>query len=170
MEDQHDNEQMDDLAAGANGVKDHQPEIGEDDQDEPGGAGDDLVASLSSRQQKAIIALVTEPTLTQAAKSAEVGERTLRRWLHDATFNKAYRTARRESFSQALALALRYTPLAINTLGKLASDTMTPPSSRVSACNGILKFARDSIELDDLQARIEALETAASQQDRWRDR
>jgi len=146
MDEQHDDdEQMDDQSTTAN---------------------DDLYGGLPVRQQNAIIALVNEPTIAQAAKTAEVGERTLHRWIREPTFSKAYRSARRESFSQALSLAQRYTPLAVNTLAKLISDSMTPASSRVSACMGILKFGRDSIEIDDLQARIENLERATSESSR----
>ena len=84
MDDQHDREQTDDSAGASN---------------------DDLYASLNPRQQKAIIALVTEPTIAKAAESAAVSESTLHRWLLDETFTKAYRRARRETFSQAIALA-----------------------------------------------------------------
>jgi len=162
MEDQQDDGAFDDQGASRNGASDHH----EDDQPDAVAGGDDLYASLTQRQHNAIIALVTEPTIAQAAKTAEVGERTLHRWIREPNFSKAYRSARRESFSQALSLAQRYTPLAVNTLAKLVSDSMTPASSRVSACMGILKFGRDSIELDDLAARIENLERATNESSR----
>jgi len=173
MEDEHDDEQIDDQAAARHGsarssdddqaaasVDDH-----EDDQPQPD--SDDLYAKLKPKQQRAILALITEPTVAKAAESAGVSESTVHRWLLDDTFAKAFRRARRETFGQAIALAQRYTPLAVNNLAKIMNDLATAASARVSAACAILKFARDSIELDDLQARIESLETAAAQQEKW---
>ncbi|MFN0131451.1 MAG: hypothetical protein ACKVW3_02800, partial [Phycisphaerales bacterium] len=55
----------------------------------------------------------------------------------------------------------RYAPLAVQTLASVAADKSAPHSSRVSASTAILKFSRDSIEIDDLAARVETLEQAA---------
>ncbi len=46
-----------------------------------------------------------------------------------------------------------------------------PTSSKVAAATAILRFGREGIELDDLAARVEALEQAAPQREkspRWR--
>jgi hypothetical protein len=40
------------------------------------------------------------------------------------------------------------------------TDTTAPHASRVSAAASILKFGRESIELDDLAERLGALEAA----------
>ena len=53
------------------------------------------MATLSAKQDKALIALLTEPTISAAAKKVGIGERTLHTWLRDATFTAAYREARR---------------------------------------------------------------------------
>jgi hypothetical protein len=137
------------------------PPVGADDPLD--GAPDDLYAKLNPRQQKAILALVTEPTIAKAAEQAGVSESTVHRWLLDDTFVRAHRRARRETFSQAIALAQRYTPLAVNNLAKIMSDPATAASARVSASCAILKFGRDSIELDDLAARLDNLERATQQ-------
>jgi DNA-binding MarR family transcriptional regulator len=39
--------------------------------------------SLTTRQRRAIAALLTNPTIGEAAEAARVGERTLHRWLAD---------------------------------------------------------------------------------------
>jgi hypothetical protein len=116
---------------------------------------------ITPKQEHANIALVNEPNIAKAAESIKVTQRTLYRWLNDPVFTAAYRKARREAFTQAVSLAQRYTPMAINTLAKLCSDTATPAHARVSACTAILKFGREGIEIDDLAARIETLEQAA---------
>ena len=50
-------------------------------------------------------------------------------------------------------------------------DDGAPTSSKVAAATTILRFGREGIELDDLAARVEALEQAAPQPQkaaRWR--
>ncbi len=119
--------------------------------------------ALSPKQEKAILALLQEPTIAKAAKAAEVGERTLHRWLSDSEFGTAYRKARREAIGHAIALTQHYAPLAVNTLATIMADASTPAHARVTAASTPLKFGREGIELDDLAARVETLEGAAEQ-------
>ena len=119
--------------------------------------------ALSPKQERAILALLQEPTIAKAAKAAKVGERTIHRWLSDSIFGRAYRKARREAFGHAIALTQHYAPLAVNTLATIMADTSAPSHARVTAASTLLKFGREGIELDDLAARVEALEGAAEQ-------
>ena len=132
---------------------------------------DDRRDGLTAPQERAIIALLNEQTVGRAAAAAGVGERTLYRWLKEPTFSRAYREARRDAFGQAIALTQRYAPLAVNTLAQVMMDDGAPSSSKVAAATTILRFGREGIELDDLAARVEALESAAPQPQksaRWR--
>ncbi len=131
---------------------------------------DALHDGLTAPQERAIIALLNEQTVGRAAAAAEVGQRTLYRWLKEPSFSRAYREARRDAFGQAIALTQRYAPLAVNTLAQVMMDTAAPASSKVAAATTILRFGREGIELDDLGARVEALEQAAPQRQksaRW---
>jgi hypothetical protein len=130
-----------------------QPAGGDDD------AGED---GLSGRKQKGLAALLSEPTITRAAEAAGIGERTLRRWLTEPGFRAAVNAARRESFGQAIGLTQKYAPVAVATLVKVMQDAAGGPSAKVSAAGMMLKFGREGIELDDLAARVEALEQAAA--------
>ena len=132
---------------------------------------DDLQRALTPIQERAIIALLNEQTIGRAASAAEVGQRTLYRWLRTPEFARAYREARREAFGQAIALTQRYAPLAVNTLAQIMMNDSAPTSSKVAAATTILRFGREGIELDDLAARVDALEQAAPQREksaRWR--
>ena len=119
------------------------------------------IDGLTKKQEQAIIALIDEPTIAKAAERINMRERNLYRWLNDPDFVRAYRAARREAFAQAIALTQKYTPHAIATLARLMSDPGTPAGARVSAACAILKFARNSIELDELTARLEEVEQMA---------
>ncbi len=92
-----------------------------------------------------------------------MSHRTLNRWLNKPAFARAYRKARREAFGQAIALTQRYAPVAVNTLAQVMMDAGAPASSKVAAATTLLRFGREGIELDDLAARVEALEEAAPQ-------
>jgi len=120
----------------------------------------------TTRQSRAIEALLQEPTIGRAAATAGVSERTLRRWLKEGPFKKAFFDARRESFGQAIGLTQRYAPVAIATLVKVMNDEGNSASAKVTAAAVLLKFGREGIELDDLAERLEAVETAmASRQE-----
>ena len=113
---------------------------------------------LTTKQERAIIALLSEPTIAKAADAAQVAQRTLNRWLELPAFNAGYMRARRAAFSQAIALTQRYAPLAVNTLAQMMADKGTSTSARVAAAVAVLRFGREGIELEDLEARVAALE------------
>jgi transposase-like protein len=104
--------------------------------------------TLPPDKEKGIIALLREPTVPKAAEAIGVDESTLYRWL---------REARREAFRHAISLTQKYAPMAIQVLMKVATDPAAGHSAKVSAATALLKFSRESIELDDLAARVEAL-------------
>ncbi len=114
--------------------------------------------TLSPEQEKGIVALLSEPTIQKAALAVDVSDTTMHRWLETPAFGRAYRNARREGFRHAIALTQKYAVYAVQTLMKVMQDPAAPHSAKVSASGLLLKFSRESIELDDLVARVEALE------------
>lgn len=119
-----------------------------------------LEGGLTPQQEQAIVGLINETSVAAAARASGVGQRTLHNWINDdARFMAAYRAARRHAFNQAIALTQRYASLAVTTLAKIMADASAPNAAKVSAATAMLKFGRESIELDDLAARIEALES-----------
>lgn len=132
----------------------------------------DVLAGLSPRQELAISALLHEPTIARAAAAANVGERTLHKWLTQERFAEAYRRARRSVFEQAVSLTQRYASLAVQTLAKVMTDHSSPWNAKVAAATSMLRFAREAIELEDLAARLEAVERRVAEQkeeEPWRD-
>ncbi len=121
------------------------------------------VNGVTPRQEKAIVALINETTIAAASKACGIAERTLYRWMGEEAFAREYRRTRREAFNQAVALTQRYAPLAVTTLAKVMTDPTAPHSARVAAAKAMLMFGREGIELDDLAARLEALEAAADE-------
>lgn len=113
---------------------------------------------LSRKQELAISALLTCPTILAAAQQCGLSEVTLYRWLKDTGFQSAYRDARREVVRQAIAQVQQATGQAVQTLQAVMQDTDAPASARVAAARTVLETALKAVELEDLDARLTALE------------
>jgi hypothetical protein len=113
---------------------------------------------LSRKQEAAIIALLSEPTIEKAAAKAGIAKPTLWRWLQIESFQTAYREARREAVSQAIGALQRASGEAVEALREIMQDKEAPATARVSAARSILEFAIKGVEIEDILVRLEALE------------
>jgi hypothetical protein len=114
------------------------------------------------KQEDAIAALLTQRNIEEAAKVAGIGANTLLRWLKVPEFQKAYREARRAAFSQSIARLQQGTSAAATTLIKLLLDPNTPASVRARVADSIFNHAAKAIEIEDIEARVSALEAATT--------
>ena len=113
------------------------------------------------KKEEAIAALLTQRNLEEAAKAVGIGANTLLRWLKVPEFQAAYREARRAAFGQAVARLQQATSAAATTLLKMMIEPGTPASVRVRAAEAIFNHAGKAIEIEDVEARVSALERAA---------
>ena len=90
--------------------------------------------------------------------AAGIGEVTAWRWLKDPTFQQAYQAARRQVVRQAIARMQQLCSKVVTRLEALIDDPTAPASSRVTAMKTVLEMSWKAIELEDLEARIAALE------------
>jgi hypothetical protein len=120
------------------------------------------VDELTHKQHKALAALLSEPTVTAAAATCGIGERTLHKWLHDVpAFVEAYAAVRHDAVGQAVARLQHATGIAVDALlDVLDVDAPTPAAVRVSAAKVIIEYALRFRELDELESRIAALENS----------
>lgn len=114
---------------------------------------------LTPKQDKAIAALLAQPTIKQAAEHAGVGERTLHTWLDEPLFDAVYRAARRKAVQQATARLQQVSSAAVTVLLQLMASKETPPAVRLAAASKVLELSIKGIELEDLAARLAVLET-----------
>jgi hypothetical protein len=77
-------------------------------------------------------------------------------------FQQAYREARRAAFSQSIARLQQGTSAAATTLLKTMIDPATPASVKVRAAEAIFNHAAKAIEIEDIEARVAALEAATT--------
>jgi hypothetical protein len=111
-----------------------------------------------AQRRRAIESLVAGSSRSAAASAAGVTERTLRRWASSDDFAAALRAAYDESFTDALRVLRGSAIDAVRALREVASDRDAPPAARVGAARVILEEARAAVELDEVGARLSALE------------
>ncbi len=113
---------------------------------------------MTAKHDKLLAALLSAPTIERAAKAAGLSEATALRYLKEDDFKAEYAAARRELVSHAITSLQRQSVGAVAVLCDIANDGTAPASSRVSAARTVLDLAMRAVELEDLQARVEALE------------
>jgi hypothetical protein len=103
---------------------------------------------LNRKKEQALSALLSEPTVEQAATKAGVSYATLRRWLKEPGFVTAYRSARRELVEGAIGRLQAATGQAVGTLLAVSREG-AKDSDRVRAAIALLDHAFRGIELAD---------------------
>jgi hypothetical protein len=116
---------------------------------------------LGRKQEEAIASLLTQRNTEEAARAVGVAQKTLLRWMKLPDFQRAYRQARWAAFGQSIARLQQATSAAASTLLKVMVDPSTPASTRVRAAESVLTHAAKSIEIEDIEARVTALEQGA---------
>jgi hypothetical protein len=117
-------------------------------------------------KDKAIAALLSKPSIAEAAKSVGIGQRTLWRWLKDPEFKEQYRIARSNVVIQAVAQIQSSLTEAIKTLRDVMKDVESPSSAKVSAARAVIDMSLKAVEIEDLQVRIEKLENVVETKNR----
>ena len=117
---------------------------------------------LSQRKQAAIIALVTQPTVAEAARVANVRPNTLGRWKKEPAFDAEWRAARSLGLDQAIARLQKISGAAVSALLKVMFDPASPPAAQLKAAETVLRYAKAAAELEHVEARLRELERTAA--------
>jgi hypothetical protein len=128
------------------------------------------VTILKPKQEEAIIALLSNRTVEDAARVVKITPRTLYRWLNEPDFDAAYRQMRRTAFGQSAARLQQASGAAVSVLLRVLTDPATPAAVKVRAVDSVLDHAATSIEIEDIEARMAELERAADSAKRPRQR
>jgi hypothetical protein len=114
-------------------------------------------AGLTARQERAIRALLSCPSIESAAAEAGCSRRSIELWLRDnAEFKATFLEARRAIMDAAVLDLQRAYSQAANVLISLLDDTNSHVQLR--SADLIMSRADKWIETEDLEARISALE------------
>jgi hypothetical protein len=118
----------------------------------------DKQTGLSDKQRRAIAALLSEPTIRQAAESSKVSEATLYRWMADSQFAAALREARGRAFESMLNSLQAASGKAMETLNNVMDDEEASAAARVTAARTILEMSLRARDLIEVENRLRALE------------
>jgi hypothetical protein len=116
---------------------------------------------LKRKLEEAVAALLTQRNVEEAARSVGISTASLMRWQKLPEFQAAYREGRRAAFGQAISRLHQASSAAVSTLLKVMVEPGTPASARIRAADCVLDYAKQAIELEDVEARVAALEQAA---------
>ena len=120
------------------------------------------VTELKPKQEEAIMALLSNRTVEDAARVVKITPRTLYRWLNEPGFDAAYRQARRTAFSQCTARLQQASRAAVSVLLRVLTDRATPAAVQVRAADSVLNHAAKSMEIEDIEARVAEIERAVA--------
>jgi len=113
--------------------------------------------TLTPKQKAAVVALLSEKTVAQAAAKAGCSERTVLRWLKQPAFAQAVEQARQAVVQDGLNRLRTALGLAVSRLTDLMMNGGTEAIA-LRAALGLLDHGVKSIELCDVVTRLTALE------------
>lgn len=119
---------------------------------------------MTPTKEKALAALLSCSSKEKAAQKAGVTSRTLRNYLNDDDFRRAYQQAFGELVDDATRQAQKSLSPALGTLQEIAKNPEAPVSARIQAARALLEYGIKLIEINDLQARLSALEANMGEQ------
>ena len=115
---------------------------------------------MTPKQQKALLALLTNPTKEKAAAAAGITSKTLRGYLADPEFQAEYRKAFAGMVEDATRQARQAIAPALSTLREVVEDSGEGSQFRISAARSILEYSLKLTEQNDILAKLKELEKA----------
>lgn len=113
---------------------------------------------MTPRKEKALQALLVCRTKAEAAKTAGIGETTLRGYLKDPEFAEQYREAFGRLVQDATRQAQQTIGPALSTLREIMEDPEEPTTARIQAARSTLEYALKLTEQSDILEQLRKLE------------
>jgi hypothetical protein len=110
---------------------------------------------LSQKQLQAVVAVLTEPTLSKAAAKVGIGASTLRSWWKLPVFQDAIRAAGKRLVERSVARLQRISGAAVQTLAR--NLKCGKAGDEIRAALGILDHAVKGLELLEMAGQVEHL-------------
>lgn len=114
------------------------------------------------QEDKAIAALLSTPSISQAAKESGIGQRTLHRWLDDPLFVAKLNSAKKSLIQSAVDELQRHTLQAVRTLVELMQPVYSEVT-RLGASRSILEYSFKAVAISELEDRLNAIEKNTGQ-------
>jgi transposase-like protein len=154
-------EKLEDLEARVTRMEEQQPDAAASAYSGPKACdskGTAKCSGLRSRKQEAAIAaLLTQPSVEKAARAVGINPKTLQHWMRTPEFDKAYRQARWANFSEQVARFQNAYSIALAVLTNLMNNPEARPASKVAAAEFVLEHTVQDLEQNDLRVRLALL-------------
>ena len=115
---------------------------------------------MTPKMQKALAALLTQPTKEKAAAAAGITSKTLRSYLDDPEFQCEYRKAFDGLVRDATRKAQQTLDPAIAVLREIMENGDENGQVRVSTARSVLEYGLRLTEATDILSRLQELEAA----------
>lgn len=116
-----------------------------------------VAGSLTLKQERALHALLAQPTRKGAAEAAGVSDTTLWRYLRNDVFREALHQGRRAALSQIVAHLHVGSVEGVAVIREVMLDKDAPPAVRVSAARTCLDFYIRVDQTEELLTHIDNL-------------
>ncbi len=113
---------------------------------------------ITSNQARALALLLAGTNIEATAGAIGVNPATIHRWLNDPEFAEELRRGRRQLVEHAATKMQAAAEVAATTVIGLMQNKRATAGIRLRAALAVLEMNTKWIELEDLQARLEALE------------
>ena len=113
---------------------------------------------MTTRQKKALSALLTHSTHKEAARAVGLSDRQLRAYLQDPDFKMEYRKRLDMILDEATAAAKQAMTPAVSTLVEIATDKGKSDTVRIMAARSVLDAGLRMHDAVDVSDRLQALE------------
>lgn len=120
----------------------------------------------SRKEDLAILALLSEKTMKDAAEKVGISEATLWRWMQQEDFREKYQEAKLQAVSRVTARLRQSMTVSVDALIEMTENKKTPAMARVTAARTLLEYGFKAHELEDLQSRLEQVEERLKSEDR----
>lgn len=116
------------------------------------------MTELTRRQNQVLAALLTEPTLGDAAEVAGVSKRTIQNYLSTPEFLSELRHKQNIIVSLVTANLVASMTEAVGVLRRIMHDGEATLATQSRAADSLLRHAKEMLELGELSERLVALE------------
>ena len=112
---------------------------------------------MTPKKQKALLALLTQPTKEKAATAAGITSKTLRGNLAEADFQAEYKRAFSGLVEDATRQAQQAIAPALSTLREIVEDGEENAQARIYAARSLLEYSLKLTESTDILNRLDEL-------------
>jgi hypothetical protein len=113
---------------------------------------------LTPRQRRTLPFVISTPGVAEAARQANVSERTLRRWMDDPAFTRALQGAELAVVNTTTRRLTGMAEAALETVQAVMVDASASATARLRAAEIVLNQMEHLREMRDLEQRLTALE------------